>query len=868
MHALCGKRHIDVLGILDYGNPIYNINGYCPNNENSCLPPNIDDFVRFAKTTIEHFNPLGVKSWEVWNEPNNGTSPFWRECTCKQGPAPQPPFCTCPFTNDPALFGDMTLRVAKALAPRSGITVAPGGTIYQWEITNAAGGGQSGPDFMTSCFAAQPSLGPAIDVEAIHTYEAYPPRHAPEESGSVAYVNDLLRATEISLEDKITRMNGVYNVGGFHGKPTWITETGWPTKNGVTEEKQARWLLRSLMISALYNVERVYLYFMYDEAPPTDGLDGAAYAESWFGLKHLDTTPKKSYLALQAFFHDVGDFAVTRRVPQTSDPGAWVIELHDTSSRRGWVAWKQDEQGIHDPPPSPYLGWHAPAAATRYDMIDTVGQAVNAGDVIALGPNPVYVVENLAPQPPPNNDPLVACNRAGDPQASYAARSTLSLPAVTSYCDTPSGLGEYQCDQFANRFVSTLNLPPVDNWVQNLACEICDLVASDPTLSRYYSVWGPGYRNTSGAQPQPNDLLVWSETSGCTSLNPGSPGHVAVVTASDAGAITYIQQNWTVGASVNGSLYSAIPIAHTAWNLGTHFFGAPGGNGGNNYVPKCWVHPELQPGSAGNPGPGHNPCAGVSHANNGLYCGLSNQTASGFNRAIADQKTVYECFDGQIANEEHCRTNCFVAPPGHPDGCGDPCSGVTEDGFYCGRTNLLGFRPGVAQPDWLYHCVNQVAVPDLIENCGNRGCDINLAGPDHCTAHPADDPCADVKVQDDGPYCASSRQFHFADKTTPLPALRYTCQGGVTVRTAVCGSCIPSVGAPDYCDLASDPCENVPSSENGTYCAGATNQWGFDPKKAPIDGLLYTCVDGHTIQSSACLNGCYFNPTGPDGCNP
>ena len=63
-----------------------------------------------------------------------------------------------------------------------------------------------------------------------------------------------------------------------------------------------------------------------------------------------------------------------------------------------------------------------------------------------------------------------------------------------------------------------------------------------------------------------------------------------------------------------------------------------------------------------------------------------------------------------------------------------------------------------------------------------------------------------------------------------------------------------------------NPCANVPSVDNGIYCA-TTTQFGFDPSHA--DGTsIYTCTDGQASQVQPCANGCAQEAMGtPDQCN-
>lgn len=60
-----------------------------------------------------------------------------------------------------------------------------------------------------------------------------------------------------------------------------------------------------------------------------------------------------------------------------------------------------------------------------------------------------------------------------------------------------------------------------------------------------------------------------------------------------------------------------------------------------------------------------NPCANVSSANNGVYCGSSSQ--NGFSGGSAG--TLYDCENGWVASEKTCPDGCHIAPAGQNDSC-------------------------------------------------------------------------------------------------------------------------------------------------------------------------------------------------------
>jgi len=74
----------------------------------------------------------------------------------------------------------------------------------------------------------------------------------------------------------------------------------------------------------------------------------------------------------------------------------------------------------------------------------------------------------------------------------------------------------------------------------------------------------------------------------------------------------------------------------------------------------------------------NNPCANVSAANSGVYCGKSNQ--NGF--AGGSPTTLYDCENGWVATTKMCPGGCFLAPAGQADGCNasPPDAGAGADG--------------------------------------------------------------------------------------------------------------------------------------------------------------------------------------------
>jgi hypothetical protein len=826
---------MSVLAILDYGNPWANADP-CNRADDKRPPDDFATFTNYAVETVKHFDGR-ISQYEVWNEPNNLAN--WKHGqmpNCTGGPGC---FCQDSGVDDAGAFGRLTSQTIDAVnrltlgaPPR----IAPGATIYLTEPIN-----RSGNDYMTDAFNINAGLAQKLTAQAIHAYNAYPPHSPPEDDGWDQ------GTTNVQLGSKIAQARNVYVSHGMSAsQPLWITEVGWPTINGVDYVDQAKFTVRTILLSALNGAQQVYLFNFKDNMDASfcnadHGLNPFTYgdAEHCFGLFYSDGTPKQAASAVQYLMQRLGDYSVVGRVP-VNDPNhsVYLIQLSNGTDTC-YAAWDWlGDKGYN---------WTVP---NNFGVWDMMGNQLHVGTQVRLNDVPYYSCQLPAPQPRP--DTVFGCNYSGQPMESFGG--------VMVYCDDPAASGEWQCDQFANRVMSSLSYPPVDNWVDNLACQICDLVANDASLSAHYSVWGPGYRTTAGHQPGRNDLLVWWEPSGgCNITNKNAPGHIAVVTGADSNYVYYIQQNWMVNESINGSAYAAVSQSSTAWNSSTSFFSYAGGPGGGFFAPKCWIHPEQSL------GPGHNPCINVSHANNGQFCGTENQ--SGFlNHSLnpnTDPNTLYECVDGQVANERHCVSGCVQAPPGVDDYCAtnDPCSAVPsiDNGFFCGGTNQFGFNPRTADPGGLYHCVDHKTVEYAF--CWN-GCQMNGGGiPDSCM----NDACANVPASANGTYCGSNPQSGFQSGLAEQSTL-YTCRNGKTVDSAFCNhGCTPNpiVNQPDVCNL--DPCANVPAANNGIYC-GRTTQTGFATSLAN-PGAIYECQNGVTLWAQSCQNGCFLAPSGQDdGC--
>lgn len=188
-----------------------------------------------------------------------------------------------------------------------------------------------------SCLAGLSSL---YDVLNVHTYAQMEPwptwrRSFPEDPKLPAYLQDIEALCK-------------WRDANAPGKPVWITEFGYdsttqpnePTGDfakwvGVTDEQQAQWLVRSLLVFSTMPVQRAYLYFFNDEDKP--GLHASA------GLtRHFK--PKPSFHALAHLQAVLGKQRFEKIV--VNEAGRLRIQQYGGESGKiVWAVWSPTGSG-------------------------------------------------------------------------------------------------------------------------------------------------------------------------------------------------------------------------------------------------------------------------------------------------------------------------------------------------------------------------------------------------------------------------------------------------------------------------------------------------------------------------------------------
>jgi polysaccharide biosynthesis protein PslG len=219
-------------------------------------PKKSSDFARVARWAADHFRGR-VSAWEIWNEPNH------------------PSF----FSGTPRSFAKLLKAAYPAIKDEDpSALVVSGGPAYndlEWLRGVYEGGGK-----------------PYFDILATHPYMA--PADLPPETPD--------NGTKWTLRH-VEAVRSLMKERGDADKPIWFTEFGWsshrngsvdaPWRQGVSEKKQAKYLVRTLKL-----VEKEYPYvtnlFWYKER---NGASGDVHLDN-YGLLERNLKPKPAYRSL------------------------------------------------------------------------------------------------------------------------------------------------------------------------------------------------------------------------------------------------------------------------------------------------------------------------------------------------------------------------------------------------------------------------------------------------------------------------------------------------------------------------------------------------------------------------------------------
>lgn len=242
---------------LGYGNLLYTPGaahesavGWAPLNS----PEARQAWLRYVEKIAEHFGSR-VRHWEIWNEPN--ISGFWQ---------PEKP--------DPARYVELVKITAPVIRKR-----IPGCTII-----GGAFAGLSAFDYFERCFDA--GLADHVDKVTYHPYRAQPEWN---------YASELA-----ALRGLIARYKpGIAVWQGENGAPSTNNSAGALRDLQWDETRQAKWLLRRILIDLILNLELTSYFHTVDMVNYvwSSGQSGQTNAKGL--LRGSEYTPKPSYYAYQ-----------------------------------------------------------------------------------------------------------------------------------------------------------------------------------------------------------------------------------------------------------------------------------------------------------------------------------------------------------------------------------------------------------------------------------------------------------------------------------------------------------------------------------------------------------------------------------------
>ena len=239
-------RGLQVLLILDFGNALYS-------GSEKHAPATADErqaFARYCREVVTHCAPLGVRHYEVWNEPNSST--FWR---------PQ---------HDPEAYARLLETAFRACKEAD-----PGAIVL--------GCSTAGVDLDFIGRVVRAGGARFLDGVSFHPYcQPLPPERK--------LLTDIPKVIKLVPD-----------------KPLWITEFGYPTHagaDGVDEETQSNYLVRAFLLARCFPAVKGFCWydFQNDGEDPDEG-------EFNFGLVRLDRAPKPAYAAYRTMTSLVGDLA-------------------------------------------------------------------------------------------------------------------------------------------------------------------------------------------------------------------------------------------------------------------------------------------------------------------------------------------------------------------------------------------------------------------------------------------------------------------------------------------------------------------------------------------------------------------------------
>jgi len=294
------KHGLKAVIVVGGGHPMYKEimkapEGNMDHADTYLLAPSTDEqrtaFARYTAATIKHFGAKDIV-WEIWNEPD--TDRFWApKANVEDYIKLSNEACWAMRKEEPA---------ARIIGP--GMADTPG----QWGVLL--------PGFLGAVLKSP--VADCFDAVSVHPYRDYV---KPPETVGEAYKN-------------LRQFIKAHTQEGKRQLPVLATEWGF-TLSDVSEEEQAAFLLRSLLLNSLYNVP---LSIWYEWR---DARSGAKDPEAHFGLLNLNKEPKLSYTTLKKFLPPLVGAKIEKRI-ELGNKEDYILLLKQPEEKYHIVYWSAD----------------------------------------------------------------------------------------------------------------------------------------------------------------------------------------------------------------------------------------------------------------------------------------------------------------------------------------------------------------------------------------------------------------------------------------------------------------------------------------------------------------------------------------------
>lgn len=222
--------------------------------ESKAPPRRLSDFTRFLTAAVKRYGPLGVRHWEIWNEPN--LEQVWY-------PAPQP-----------RLYARMLIKAARSIRRADAAAKIIAGNLGP--ALDIPGGKDVSPSLFTALLYKYGAAA-SFDAISVHPY-CFPALPSTPNTGNW---------------NAFQRLPLIHRVMARHGdasKKIWLTEFGAPTgtsEKSVSERRQARTYLQGIRGQKRWRwVGPLFFY---------SGRDRGGDPSKWWenlGFVYADYTPK------------------------------------------------------------------------------------------------------------------------------------------------------------------------------------------------------------------------------------------------------------------------------------------------------------------------------------------------------------------------------------------------------------------------------------------------------------------------------------------------------------------------------------------------------------------------------------------------